>query len=222
MPRRPRCEIVVPGIPHHIGCRGNNRRHLFSYPPDYRRFLDLMQFAFDREKSPLHQVTLMPNHTHIMATPADEDSLSKAMKSCQQRYAQFRNRRKGASGRLFEERFWCEPLYTMDAVEIVTLYSDSNAMQAAMVQHPAEHRWSTCAIHYGRPEQSSVPLAMWTPSPWYASLGPDAPAIYAERMNEFLATRLQDWRVDRMRRLEEMSSLDYRPRMARPDGRSAR
>lgn len=222
MPRRPRCEIVLPGVPHHIITRGNNRRRLFSYPPDYRRFLDLMQFAFDREHSPLHQLTLMPNHTHIVAVPDDEDSLSKAMKSCLQRYAQARNRRKSASGRLFEERFWCKPLYTLDDIEKVTLYNDANAMEAGMVQHPADHVWSTCAIHYGQPERSLIPIKMWTASAWYLSLGTDAPAIYADRMRTFLERRVEDWRFNRLREIEELSSLDCRVRMARPGGRSAR
>jgi putative transposase len=222
MPRRPRCELVIPGVPHHIVNRGNNRRRLFSYPPDYRRFLDLMRFAFEREHSPLHQLSLMPNHFHLIATPDDEDSLSKAMQSCQQRYAQARNRRKHASGRLFEERFWCEPLVTMDDVEKITLYNDANAMGAAMVEHPADHVWSTCAIHYGQPARSAIPLEMWTPSGWYLSLGPDAPEIYAERMKQFLEGRVQHWRFDRLREIEQLASLGYGTRMARPDGRSAR
>jgi len=222
MPRRPRCELVIPGIPHHIISRGNNRRRLFSYPPDYRRFLDLMHFAFNREHSPMHQTTLMPNHFHLIAIPDDEDSLSKAMKSCQQRYAQARNRRKGASGRLFEERFWCKPLYTMDDVERVTLYNDANAMRAAMVEHPAEHVWSTCAIHYGQPERSLIPLKMWTPSEWYVSLGPGAPDIYAERMRQFVEGRIHHWRFDRLREIEQLASLDCGTRMARPNGISSR
>lgn len=181
-----------------------------------------MWFAFDRERSPLHQLSLMPNHSHFIATPEEENSLSKAMKSCLQRYAQARNRRKCASGRLFEERFWCKPLLTAADVEAVTLYNDANAMEAAMVSHPADHVWSTCAIHYGQPDRSRVPLEMWTPSAWYLSLGADAPAVYADRMRQFLEGRLHDWRFERLREIEKLASLDCRTRMARPSGSSAR
>ena len=169
-----------------------------------------MWFAFDRERSPLHQLSLMPNHSHFIATPEEENSLSKAMKSCLQRYAQARNRRKCASGRLFEERFWCKPLLTAADVEAVTLYNDANAMEAAMVSHPADHVWSTCAIHYGQPDRSRVPLEMWTPSAWYLSLGADAPAVYADRMRQFLEGRLHDWRFERLREIEKLASLDCR------------
>lgn len=222
MPRRPRMLIVQPGIPHHIGFRGNNRRRLFSYKPDYERFLDYVHESFIRSHCPIHQLTLMPNHGHLMATPPEEDSLSKAMGTCQQRYARRRNDARGGSGRLFEERFWCEPVWTLDGVEKVTLYADANAMKAAMVQHPADHAWSTCAIHYGQPERARIPLYMWTPSDWYLSLGPDAPAVFEHRMREYLAGRIPDWCHERMQAFEERASLDYRGRIERPDGSSAR
>jgi putative transposase len=222
MPRRPRKHIVEPGVPHHICTRGNNRRRLFSYPYEFRQFLYLLGDACVRCGLPLHQVTLMPNHAHLIATPPDKESLSEAMQSCLQRYAQRRNRRKNASGRLFEERFWCEPLTTIESVEAITLYADSNAIQAAMVDHPADHVWSTCAIHYGQPERTNVPLHMWTPSEWYGSLGPDAPLIYEQRMTEYLNARIPDWVVQRMLAVESLASPAYRRRIRRPDGSSAR
>jgi putative transposase len=214
--------IVEPGVPHHISTRGNNRRRIFSYPADYRQFLYLLGDALVRCECPLHQVTLMANHVHLVATPPDKDRLSEAMQSCLQRYAQRRNKRRNASGRLFEERFWCEPLTTMESVEAITLYSDSNAIQAAMVDHPADHVWSTCAIHFGQPERANVPLHMWTPSAWYASLGPDAPLIYRDRMNAFLDGRVANFVIQRMRAIESLASPAYRRRIRRPDGSSAR
>ena len=222
MPRRPRTHIVKPGVPHHICTRGNNRRRLFSYPSDYERFMDLLYDSLTRFASPMHQLSLMPNHLHVMSTPPEEDSLSRAMQSCLQRYAQRRNKSKGSSGRLFEERFWCEPLTTVESIEAITLYADSNAIQAAMVDHPADHVWSTCAIHYGQPERARVPLYMWSPSEWYGSLGPDAPSIYQARMHEFLSGRIPDWVSQRMRAIESLASPAYRRRIRRPDGSSAR
>jgi len=222
MPRRPRKDIVEPGIPHLIGMRGNNRRRLFSYTADYQRFLDYFFESKIEHRVDLHQLTLMPNHSHIVATPPEADSLSKFMGICQQRYARYRNHRRAGTGRLFEERFWCTPLRTPEDVEAATLYSDANAMKAAMVAHPADHVWSTCAIHYGQPERSRIPVEWWTPSDWYLSLGPDAPIVYEQRMAAFLTGRIPAWCHERMLALESMASLDYRGRVERPDGSSAR
>jgi REP element-mobilizing transposase RayT len=222
MARRARKEIVQAGLPHHIGLRGNNRRRLFSYKSDYQRFVDYLHESIIRHHVDLHQLTLMPNHAHLIAVPPEADSLSQMMATCQQRYARYRNDSRGGSGRLFEERFWCAPLWTPYDVEKVTLYADSNAMKAAMVEHPADHVWSTCSIHYGQPERSNIPVQMWTPSDWYLSLGPDAPIVYEQRMTEYLAGRIPDWCHERMLAIESMASLDFRGRIERPDGSSAR
>ena len=222
MPRRPRNQIVEPGLPHHIVTRGNNRRRLFSYSTDFRRFVYYLDEARIEHECSMQAVALMPNHFHIIMTPPEKDSLSGAMKSCLQRYSRYRNESREASGRLFEERFWCEPLSTFDAVEAITLYTDSNAIQAALVDRPEDHKWSTCAIHYGQPERSAIPLRMWTPSDWYLSLGPEAPRVYAERMLTYLRGRVPDWVHERLRAIEALASRDYRRRIERPDGSCAR
>jgi len=222
MPRTARKHLVQPGFPHHIVSRGNNRRRIFSYPFEYERFLYYLHDSLYRFDSPLHQLSLMPNHFHLIATPPDRDSLSNAMQSCLQRYAQARNLRKGASGRLFEERFWCEPIMTLDALRHCTLYNDSNAIQASIVDHPADHIWSTCGIHYGEPARSRIPLEMWTPSAWYASLGPQAPAIYRLDMLEYLDGRIPAFVFENVRWYEQQASLGYTRKILRPDGSSAR
>jgi REP element-mobilizing transposase RayT len=222
MPRRPRNQIIVPGVPHHVVTRGNNRRRLFSYSTDYRRFVQYFEEAVLEHECTMQQVAAMPNHVHTILTPPAKDSLSDAMQSCLQRYARYRNEARSASGRLFEERFWCEPLMTFEAIEAVTLYCDSNAARAAIVLRPEDHVWSTCAIHYGQPERSKIPVRMWTPSDWYLSLGPDAPRVYAERMLAYLESRVPDWVHERLRAIETLASRDYRRRIERPDGTSAR
>ena len=63
---------------------------------------------------------------------------------------------------------------------------------------------------------------MWTPSDWYLSLGPEAPIAYEQRMTEYLAVRIPDWRLERMLAIESKASLGYRGRIERPDGSSAR
>ncbi len=209
-------------MPHHIITRGNNRRRLFSYRTDYRRFVHYLEDALVEHECTLQQVTLMPNHLHMMSTPPGKDNFSDAMKSCLQRYSRYRNESRNGSGRLFEERFWCEPLPTLEAVAAVTVYNDANAIRAAIVDRPEDYPWSTCAIHYGQPERSAIPLRMWTPSDWYLSLGPDAPRIYAERMLTYLQGKVPDWLQERLRAIEALASRDYRRRIERPDGTSAR
>lgn len=221
MPRIPRKLLVVPNVPHHIGVRGNNRRRLFSYASDYYQMVDYLDRALRQHDMPLHQLTLMPNHFHLIATPPSQDALSEAMKVALQRYATSRNKKKDASGRLFEQRFWSQACDSEDLAGY-TLYNDANAYSAGLVESPEDHKWSTCAIHYGRPERTNIPIGIWTPSNWYTSLGSERTAKYRTHMLSFLEGRVPEWKYERLRGAERQTSLDYRRRIERPDGTCAR
>lgn len=221
MPRIARKLLVIPNVPHHVVVRGNNRRRLFSYSTDYHQMLRFLDDSLRYHEMPLHQLTLMPNHFHLITTPPSQDALSDAMKVCLQRYATARNRKKDASGRLFEHRFWSQACEAEDLAGY-TLYNDANAYSAGLVTSPEDHKWSTCAIHYGQPERTNIPIGIWTPSAWYSSLGPDRAALYRTHMLEFLEGRVPEWKYERLRASEQSTSLGYRRRIERPDGTCAR
>jgi putative transposase len=102
--RTPR--VVVPGAPHHVFNRGNNKRRLFSYPRDYRLILWIIERAFDKVSFVMvNALVLMANHFHLILVPSSKEALSSFMKSFAQRYATYRNRDRKASGKLFEERY---------------------------------------------------------------------------------------------------------------------
>ena len=221
MPRIARKHLIIPNTPHHVVVRGNNRRKLFSYSTDYHEMVRYLDGALRQHDMPLHQLTLMPNHFHLITTPPSQDALSDAMKVCLQRYATARNRKRDGSGRLFEQRFWSQ---ACDADDLAgyTLYNDANAYSAGLVESPEGHKWSTCAIHYGEPGRSKIPVGVWTPSRWYLSLGPDRAARYREYMMLFLEGRVPDWKYEKLRASDEKSRATYRRRIERPDGSSAR
>ena len=221
MPRVARKLLVVPNAPHHIVVRGNNRRRLFSHPGDYWQMVRYLDDALRQHEMPLHQLSLMPNHFHLITTPPSQEAMSDAMKVCLQRYATSRNRKKNASGRLFEQRFWSQACDSDDLAGY-TLYNDANAYSAGLVDSPEDHKWSTCAIHYGMPERTNIPIGIWTPSTWYASLGADRAAQYRQYMLLFLDGRVPEWKYEKLRAAEQMTSLSYRQRIERPDGTTAR
>jgi REP element-mobilizing transposase RayT len=222
MARIARHHLVRPGHPHHVITRGNNRRRLFSYPRDFLRFLAYLQESLVDTRCALHQLTLMPNHLHLIATPPRKGSLSRLMKIPLQRYARWRNDWRDSSGRLYEERFWSEFISSDFELSGYIYYCDANAFKAGLVTAPAEHVWSTCGFHWGTPERSRIPREMWTPSPWYAELGVEAPLRYQAGMIDFLEDRVPEWRFEKLVKIEGRASLRYRRRVQRPDGSSAR
>jgi putative transposase len=201
--------------------RGNNRRRLFSYPHEYRQFLFLLGLALAFRDCTLQALVLMTNHIHLILTPFDEDALSRFVKRVAQRYAQTRNQRRLGSGRLFEERFFSDPLISTVELSIVTAYIELNPVRAGLVSRPEDYRWSTYALHAGL-ETSEVSSSLWTPSSWYLSLDgdPDARAArYCAWVAECRAAGTRPTRTDA--RMLAVPPPGDRRRVERPNRKSA-
>ena len=104
MPRVAR--IVIPGWPHHVVQRGNNRQDVFFVDDDCRAYLRFLCDQSARFGIHILGYCLMSNHVHIIAVPDGEDSLAKAIGRTHFLYAQYVNRVHGRSGHLWQNRFY--------------------------------------------------------------------------------------------------------------------
>jgi len=68
----------VPGVPHHVTQRGNNRQEVFFVDDDRRFYLDLLAGQAQRFGLDVLGYCLMSNHIHLIAVPQPEESLAKA------------------------------------------------------------------------------------------------------------------------------------------------
>ncbi len=166
MPRQAR--LVHSETPHHITLRGNNRRRIFSYASDYRYFLILLKTAALQFDCRVHAWCLMSNHVHIVVTPPTKKALGDFVKRFAQVYAQHRNKRMRASGKLFEERYWSKPCKHEAQLAATIAYVELNPVRANTVQTPGEYRWSSFLARTGRPFSVG---GLWAPCSWYRSLG---------------------------------------------------
>jgi putative transposase len=180
MPRAPR--LVIAGQPHHVIVRGNNRRRLFSWHSDYRRFLYYLDRGLAQTGCTAHALAMMANHVHLVVTPPVDGAIAALVKSFAQRYAQYRNGRRDGSGKLFEQRYLCKPILDEAQLAITTVYCDLNPLGGAWLGDGQRLRWSTFGHHVGRPGESAIPARLWTPSGWYLGLG----AAPAARVAAFL------------------------------------
>ncbi len=221
MTRKPR--IVVPGAPHNVCLRGNNRRRLFSSHEDRRCFLRCLERGIRDSECLVHHLTLMNNHVHLIARPPTEDALSCLVRRTCQRYAQQRNAEREASGKLFEERFYSRVLEDDAALMQVTLYNDANAFDAGMVASPCDHDWSTGPLHAGV-DGARIPPRLWTPSRWYLALGASA-GERAAAYRHLMAARAERAAIVATARESEPADDGVRPytlRLERPDRSLAR
>jgi putative transposase len=144
MPRVAR--IVVPGLPHHVVQRGNNRQDVFFVDDDRRAYL-----KFLLEESRLHGVEvlgwcLMTNHTHQIVVPTRAESLARAIGRAHWRYAQYVNRLHKRSGHVWQNRFY-SAAFEWEHLSPVMRYVECNPLRARLCRKPWLYPWSSAAAH---------------------------------------------------------------------------
>jgi putative transposase len=220
--RKPR--IVEPNKPHHIIMRGNNRRNLFSFPRDYRRYISHLAGATLSNEVSLHHFCLMQNHVHLMVTPHSKDALASWVRDVAQPYAQYRNRDKQGSGKLFEQRFLSFVIDEIDYLIACTAYIELNPVKAGLVRRAEEYRWSTARLLVGDVAGSCISPRVWVPTTFYAALGESAGRRAAE-FGAWLSAlgRLPAFPAEHERALAATHALldRYRHALRRPDGSRA-
>jgi len=85
----------------------------------------------------------MTNHVHLLLTPNEKGSAGSLMKRLGQRYVQYINRTYKRSGTLWEGRFRSCIAQEDNYLLHCQRYIELNPVQAGMVDHPADYRWSS-------------------------------------------------------------------------------
>lgn len=163
MPRIAR--TVIAGVPHHVTQRGNRREPVFFTDADRRAYLEWFGEYARKHGVDVLAYCLMTNHVHLVAVPASEDSLHKALRPLHMRYAQRINRSRGWKGHVWQGRFFSSALdepYCRAAVR----YVERNPVRAGMVAMAEDYPWSSAAAHCGL---RADPL-LADHSPWIRSL----------------------------------------------------
>jgi putative transposase len=97
--------VVVPDSPHHVTQRGNRREPVFFEADDYRLCRRLVAAAARRAGTAVWAYCLMPNHVHLIATPAGADGLRATFAEAHRLYTATINARFRWTGHLFQGRF---------------------------------------------------------------------------------------------------------------------
>ncbi|MBS3733943.1 MAG: transposase [Phycisphaerae bacterium] len=159
MPRVAR--VVIPGCPHHVTQRGNNRQDVFFVDDDRRVYLDVLRVQCQRFGLAIDAYCLMTNHVHLVATPGDADALARAVGRTHWRYTQYVNEVHGRSGHLWQNRFYSCPLDDEHFWTAVA-YVERNPARAKVVRTAWQYPWSSAAAHViGSDATGLLDLAAW-------------------------------------------------------------
>ena len=176
MARLPR--LTLPGYPHHVIQRGNNRQAIFACPADYRVMLDLLEENAKKFDVLVHAYVLMSNHLHLLATPQAADGLPKMMQAVGRSYVRYFNDTQKRSGTLWEGRYKSTVIQADRYLLACMVYIDLNPVRAGLVMQPQDYLWSSYLHYLGvRTDRLITPHALY----WELGNTPFArEAAYAE------------------------------------------
>jgi putative transposase len=164
MARLPR--LTLPGYPHHVVQRGNNRQAIFSGTSDYERLLELIHEHARKFGVAIHAYVLMSNHFHLLATPETAEGVPQLMQSLGRSYVRYFNAKQGRTGTLWEGRYRSTLIQAERHLLACMAYIDLNPVRAGLVAEPADYPWSSHHHHIGRRVDKLI-----TPHPLYWELG---------------------------------------------------
>jgi len=148
MARLPR--LTLPGYPHHVIQRGNNRQPIFASTADYQTLLELLAENARKFNVALHAYVLMENHFHLLATPQTADGLPQLMQAVGRRYVRYFNDKQQRSGTLWEGRYRSTLIQTERYLLACMAYIDLNPVRSGLVVQPGEYPWSSYGHYAGQ------------------------------------------------------------------------
>lgn len=164
MARLPR--LTLPGYPHHVIQRGNNRQAIFACTADYQALLDLLDENARKFDVAIHAYVLMSNHFHLLVTPETTEGLPQMMQAVGRRYVRYFNDRQGRSGTLWEGRYKSALIQTERYLLACMAYMDLNPVRAGLVAQARDYPWSSHGHYIGQRSDKLI-----TPHPLCWGLG---------------------------------------------------
>jgi putative transposase len=121
---------------------------VFHDDADRESYLAILKTQCGRYGLQAHGFCLMSNHVHLVATPAGDESLARAIGQAHHLYSKAFNKKSGQVGHVWHSRFYSCPL---DETHLITalLYVDRNPARAGLVKAPWDWPWSSATAHLG-------------------------------------------------------------------------
>lgn len=141
MPRQGR--YFLEGQPLHVIQRGNNKGEIFFTHQDAVNFLKWLGEAADKHGLAVHAYILMPNHIHLLASPARPESVPRTMQTLGRRYVGHINGLRARTGTLWEGRYRAAVVDTDAYFFRCSRYIELNPVRAGLAKDPGAYPWSS-------------------------------------------------------------------------------
>jgi putative transposase len=145
-------KTAIPKLPCHITQRGSYRHNIFQDDEDRLKYLSWIDEYSKKYHLSIFAYCLMDNHVHFIATPQQEDSLAGALGIAHIRYSQYINRKRKASGSLWQGRFYSCTLNKSHLMAAIR-YVEKNPVRVGIVKKAWQWKWSSATAHIGKENQ---------------------------------------------------------------------
>ncbi len=164
MARLPR--LTVPGYPHHVIQRGNNRQPIVASDADREVLLAALSDQARKHRVALNAYVLMDNHFHLLLTPETAEGVPLMMQAVGRSYVRYFNDLHHRTGTLWEGRYKSTLIQTERYLLACMVYLDLNPVRAGLVTDPKQYAWSSHRHFTGQVQDRRL-----TPHPQYWGLG---------------------------------------------------
>jgi putative transposase len=148
MPRAAR--IKNPEAIYHVMARSITEFDMFPEDEDKDHFLDLLKTCKDKFHCRVYAYCLMTNHFHILLDTNGYD-ISKFMKSLNQRYVRYINKKYNRRGHLLAERFYSKIITNSEYALTVSAYIHNNSKDIPGYSNRVfEYPYSSMMIYLGK------------------------------------------------------------------------
>lgn len=141
--------LYVPGLPQLILQRGNNRTPIFNDEQDFEQYRSFLRESAREAQVAIHAYVLMPDHVHLLVTPATELATGNMVQRLGRRYVRWFNDKYFRSGTLWEGRYRSTVLEPREWFLAVSRYVELNPLRQGIVTQPSTYQWSSCRHHIG-------------------------------------------------------------------------
>lgn len=135
-------KISSTGI-YHVVIRGANRQLLFEENKDYNKYLHLLEFYQNELQFDIYAYCLMDNHVHLLINVCN-NALDNIFRHINTAYAVWFNMKYKRTGFVQQNRFYSEPVDTLQYLYTAARYIHQNPQKAHLERFPADtYPWSS-------------------------------------------------------------------------------
>ena len=117
------------------------KKRLFQAPPAADLFLDVLYHYRERDKYLLHEFVVMPNHFHLLITPAE--TLERSLQLIKGGFS-FRARKElGFGGEIWQTSFYDHRVRDIEEYARMQTYVRENPVRAGLVSSPELYPYSS-------------------------------------------------------------------------------